>query len=352
MSLFLRPGRRPLGISRGAVAASMTLAVLLAVAPARGQLVINPTFDVSITSDPNAASIEGAIFQAIHNIENTFTNPITVSIYFQEGGGLGGSLTGLVGLHYNDYYNALAANASSAVQHAAITSLGAAPGAATGNPVTGNNSGASVVITTANARALGFSGVPGHVGPGGYDSVITLNTSLTSPPQPTLNGTNYSLQSVAAHEIDEVLGVGGPGSTLGSGLDSNGWVGVEDLFRYSAPGVRSFTTVAHAASPPYFSYDGGVTPVSFFNQDPRGDFADWQSISGPHPGFTAQIQDAFATPGANPMLGPSEITALNAIGYNLAAVPEPASVALMATGALGLAGYGWRRRRCGAAENA
>jgi hypothetical protein len=47
-------------------------------------LVITPTFDSSITSDPNAAAIEGVINTAINTYETDFTDPITVPITFQE----------------------------------------------------------------------------------------------------------------------------------------------------------------------------------------------------------------------------------------------------------------------------
>src|SRR5215472_4983026 len=56
-----------------------------------GGLQINATFDASITGDPNGAAIEAAINTAIANIESQFSDPITVNITFQEGGGLGSS---------------------------------------------------------------------------------------------------------------------------------------------------------------------------------------------------------------------------------------------------------------------
>jgi hypothetical protein len=322
--------------------ASVALALLATVAPARAQLTITPTFDSTITSDPNAAAIEGAINAAITAVETPFTNPVNVKIYFQEGNtGLGSSQTGLYAFRYFDYYNAIKANASSAAQQTALASLGAAPGPNTGNPVTGNNSGESILITSANGRALGFN-TPGFAGPGGvYDSVITFNTAFTAPPN-GLPG-NYGLQSVAAHEIDEALGIGGPGSTLGSGLAVQGIIGEEDLYRYLAPGVRSFSTAQTTSPYSYYSIDGGTTALSYFNQTPGADYADW--LSNPIPGgFIAQVQDAFGEPGTNPALGPNELTALNVAGWNVTAVPEPSSVALMGLGASALAAFGLRRR--------
>src|SRR5262249_17770315 len=121
---------------------------------------------------------------------------------------------------------------------------------------------------------------------------------------------------------------------------------VQDLFRYSSGGARSYTTAGDDA---FFSLNG-TTDLVQFNQNQQfggGDFGDW------HPSGTARVQDAFATPLATPTLATSaglvEIVNLDAQGYNLAtaaaAVPEPASLTLLGMGALVLTGYGWRRRQ-------
>src|ERR1051325_2461843 len=70
---------------------------------------IVPTFDASITGDPNSAAIECTIDTAISTYESLFTNPITVAIYFQEGGGLGGSTTGYYNLGYANFLAGLTA---------------------------------------------------------------------------------------------------------------------------------------------------------------------------------------------------------------------------------------------------
>ncbi len=46
-------------------------------------LVINPTFDSSITTNPNAAAIEAMINQAVAIYQARFSDPITVSILFR-----------------------------------------------------------------------------------------------------------------------------------------------------------------------------------------------------------------------------------------------------------------------------
>jgi hypothetical protein len=304
-------------------------------------LTIVPTFDSSITSLPGSAGIEGAINAAIGVLEKDVSSPnnITVTIDFQNiTSGLGQSNTTEYFVNYSDYYNTYKAVATSPAQLTALASLGPAPASGGPNPVNGNS---LMIITSAEGRNLGFN-TPGGVGPGGtYDSVIGVNTSITSPPK-GLSG-NYGLQSVVAHEIDEALGIGGTGSTIGA-VGSSGPVGDLDLYRYSAPGVRSYTT--SDPHQPYFSINGGVTALSYFNQAGGGsDYGDWQS-NPLHPGFTYQVQDAFGQPGTNPALGVNELTALNVIGYGLTStIPEPSTVTMLGTAVLVASGYGWSRRK-------
>ena len=52
--------------------------------PAVAQLTIVPTFDSTITNDPNAATIEATINGAIQVYAQTFSDPITVTIDFKE----------------------------------------------------------------------------------------------------------------------------------------------------------------------------------------------------------------------------------------------------------------------------
>jgi hypothetical protein len=283
----------------------------LAAAPSQAQLVITPTFDSTITGDPNAAAIEGVINGAILDYGHTFTDPINVTINFREmTSGLGQSQTTLYATSYQTFINALTADATSADDATALAHL---PNGAT-NPVTGST---NMLVKTANIRALG---IPGSFPPmGGFDGVIGLNTHFTDIGSPGTAGI-YSLLAVTEHEIDEVLG-------LGSALPNFSTPTPEDLYRYDANGNRSFTT--NGAAKAYFSINGTTDLAQFDNQNDGGDFGDWQSNPLP-PGVQPKVQDAFATPGTTPSLG-VELRALDVIGYNLAptSVPEPSSVAFL-----------------------
>jgi hypothetical protein len=330
----------------GLLTAALAVFLFGSDAPARaafGALTIVPTFDSTITGDPNAVAIENTITSAINYYDTTFTSgtaaPLTVAIYFKEGGGLGGSNTVLYKIGYQPFISALTAGSSGdAIDTTALANLPTG----TTNPVTGTT---TINVKSANGRALGFNtpGVlnsSGGVG-GSFDGVITLNTSLTTPGSPG-STLQYSLFAVTEHEIDEVLGLG---SDVG-GTSFFADPAPQDLFRYASTGNRTFTTAGDNA---FFSLDGANDLVQF-NQNGIGDYGDWHSSS------TVRVQDWAGTPGASPTLaadaGQVEVVNLDAQGYNLtsdaAAVPEPAAVTQLAVAALTLFGYGcgrWTRRR-------
>ena len=266
-------------------------------------LLIIPTFDSSITSDPQASTIEATINSAILAYETNFSDPITVHITFDEmSSGLGQSSSFITSLAYSSYASALASHATTADDAVAI--LDSVPNVAN-NPVNNNS---SIDLKLPLARALGFS----VSGPGGLDGTIGLNTSLCNLSAAQTDGSKYSLFAVASHEIDEVLGLG---SALDQDKGSGNFTGLimpEDLFRYDGTGARSFTTNVSAAA--FFSLDS-TTDLARFNQFASGDLGDWYSPGGQTP----QVQDAFGTPGSTPVLG-VELRALDVIGFTLVAV--------------------------------
>jgi hypothetical protein len=336
-SRIARPGAAGLGKRCRSLGFRLLVlaALVLAVAgPAHANgLVINATFDSSITGDPNAATIEATINSAICTYETMFSDSITVNITFKEvNSGLGANVTFFANIPYSTYLTALTADATTANDATALASLPAGPN----NPVTGN---LDVSVKTANLRAVGINVNPPSGQP---DSTISLNTSIMNlsrgGPQ---NPAKFDLMAVTQHEIDEALGFSSALNNLNNGAPApTGPVFPEDLFRYDQNGNRTLTTNINAQA--FFSINGGVTDLARFNQTAPGDFSDWFSPGGQTP----QVQDAFGTPGAQPNLG-VELTALDVIGYDLAAkpTPEPATLALLGTGLLIVARRRFRNQR-------
>jgi hypothetical protein len=270
-------------------------------------LTIIPVFDSTITSDPQAATIEATIRAAIAVYQSNFSDPITVSITFKEmNSGLGESEWSYYTFSYSAYRAALAAAATTVDDSTALAHL---PVQAD-NPVNGN---ANVYVKTALAYDLGLnSGTSGeNVG------TVLLYTAIMNLSDAQTNPNNYSLFSTASHEIDEVLASGSALDQVNDGGNTaTGPIFPEDLFRYDA-GARSYTTSVSATS--YFSIDG-TNDLAQFNQVGSGDYGDWYSYYG---GVVPEVQDAFATPGTSPNLG-VELRVLDVLGYHrVVQVPTP-----------------------------
>jgi hypothetical protein len=318
--------RSPKGLSRSfGLPFILAFAALHFASPAQAQLTIVPTFDSTITGDSNAAAIEGTINAAILEYRNFFSNNITVNITFGEGGGLGSSSSAILSIPYTTYRAALVSHATTPNDAIANLSLPVQ----TNSPADGQS---QIYLTTANARALGL------IGAGGNDGNVTLNTSIMNFTRPPGNPGKYDLKAVAEHEIDEVLGFG---SGLNIPIATPRQSRPQDLFRYSASGVRSYDT---AAASSYFSIDGGNTVLLAFNQSGGGaDYGDWASSATPH------VQDAFGTPGATPNLN-TELTNLDVIGYSFVnPVPEPGTLGLLTAAGVAVGGVIRRRRTAAAA---
>jgi hypothetical protein len=331
--------------------------------PAHAGLIIDPTFDSTITSQTGAAGIESTIDGAISLFENTYTNNITVSIeFYATTTGLGESQVGFTyNQPYQAFYNALV---TTNANPAAIAGLTANNGNNANNPVNGTQ---TINVKSANERAVGLAGAPlcnviasgkpadpltcsGTAGgTGAIDGLIGLNTGITYPPNAN-NGSNYGLLATTEHEIDEVLGLGSalpncnsnppvtdpPTTPCTSASASN--PAPEDLFRYVgnaefAPLTENCSDLSAQA---YLSYSGAADITNMNTACNGGDWGDWGGNS------SAQVQDAFTGPGAQPTYGPSEIAAMSAIGYKLA-TPEPATWLLMLTSLAVLAGCAIRR---------
>jgi MYXO-CTERM domain-containing protein len=139
------------------------------------------------------------------------------------------------------------------------------------------------------------------------------------------------------HEVDEVFGT--PSALPGGGGTLPTDPSAADLFRYSAPGTRSFafnssTDVPCTGTPTaYFSINGGTTNLNNYNNcNNGGDYGDWIYTDG------LQVQDAFGPDdvASSLNLGSPEVTLLDAVGYNFGSAatttPEPSSFVLLLVG--------------------
>jgi hypothetical protein len=312
-------------------------------APARA-LVIDPTFDSSITGSSNAVSIEAAINSALA-FYKSFSDPVSVNIYFT----LAPAGAAYLGASQSSFYYANTSSYTNALYYDAATYGNTVEMTAYNHLSTGNTAN-FVQLTSSDARALGAT-APGTVVAGAanasYDGEVFLNSQLLTGFGAT---GSYTALPTIQHEIDEVLGIGGSGSILNDmsslGLTSapelysnnvaqGTVIGPLDLFRYAAAGVPSLSTSSGATS--YFSIDGGATSIASFNQSSSGDFGDWGG--GPY------VQDAFAGKHSTAALSTTspETIALQTIGYDLA-VPEPGSLPVLAASVAGLATLRRRQR--------
>jgi hypothetical protein len=269
-------------------------------------LTIHPTFDSSITGNPNSAAIQAMINRAIAIYESLFSDPITIEIRFRyastapDGSPLPQGLVSqsdtvlYTGITWNTYISALRADARTSNDNTANASL----------PVTALST--NIRPGSANGRSVGLNTPPamfadGSVGPGGpYDGIVTLNSTKPFQFSRPVTATNFDAQRLTEHEMDEVIGFG---SRLGQ---SSNDLRPQDLFSWSSAGHRNTTS----SGTRYFSINGGVTNIVGFNQDPDGDFGDW--LSAPCPQIHPYPQNAFSCAGQS-----SDIAATSPEGINL-----------------------------------
>jgi len=276
-------------------------------------LVIVPTFDSTITSDPRSSAIQAMIISAIQKYQTLFSDPITVSIRFRYSGFhlegdpmgtlVGASNSGIHQIDWNTYIAALQADGKTANDMSANATL--------------PTSALSTIILTnsADGRAIGLNTPPvmfadGSLGVGGpYDGIITINS--LKPVQftrPVAEG-NFDGQMFTEHEIDEVLGMG---SHLGSVAPQH--LAPEDLFSWASLNARNTT----ASGQRFFSIDRGLHYIVQFNQNPDGDFGDYDS-DGFCPATRLYVQNAFNCDGQSTDISATspEGISLDVIGYDL-----------------------------------
>ncbi|MEO7099692.1 MAG: NF038122 family metalloprotease [Luteolibacter sp.] len=265
-------------------------------------------------------------------------------------------------LSYTDFKDALSADASSATDTAALSSLTVnstfgmllnrtsnnpnGAGSATAyldNDGDANNS--TIRITTANAKALGYTFSPTM-----SDASIIFANSF-SWDYDSSNGVtagSYDFVGIAIHEIGHALGfISGVDILDGNSPPTNGpfsddqftYVSSLDLFRYSAASTTSGVIDWTASNTnKYFSLDNGATSIAAFSTGLT--FGDGRQASHWKDNLGLGIMDPTAGTGETLAAGPNDLIAFDAIGWDL--VPEPSSLLLGSFGMLFAIG---RRRR-------
>ena len=266
------------------------------------------SWDASVSSAP--AGFQADVLAAAAYLQGQFTDAVTLNInvgYGEAGGiaigsALGANLTNATMVGYSALTAALSADAKSATDLNVVASL----------PATTPIAGATYWVTNAQAKALGLAtsgGVDASIG-FGPSSLFTYGATATSG---TIAAGTYDFFATAVHELTEVMG-----RRMFTGTSQGGYAGsytLMDLLHYSSNGVRDLS----ATTAGYLSIDGGKTSLGALNISTGGDAGDWSSAVANDP------FDAFASSGVLERVSTNDLTAMDALGWNFASAPPPAS---------------------------
>jgi hypothetical protein len=327
-----------------------------------------PVFQFNFIPGTSAQAQQG--FQAAAaRWSNLLSDNVTVNLtvgFNSLGGGILGQAASAQDLHsYAAVRAALAADATSAADATAVAHLpgGSAfgmlinrtanspHGAGSATPYLDNDDDANshlLYMANAEAKALGLAVTPqtlqGCIG--SCDGFIQFNSDFNFDFDPS-NGTNanaFDFIGVAAHEIGHVLGfISGVDILDYNSPPLNGpfsdnqftFVSTLDLFRYSAAssaqGVIDWTADTRAK---YFSLDGSTVGPEFST---GVNFGDGRQASHWKDDLFIGLMDPTAGLGETLHITNNDLLAMDAIGWDVAAIPEPSGWAMLAAGLLLLA---------------
>jgi hypothetical protein len=244
----------------------------------------------------------------------------------------------------------------------------------------------NISVSFANAKALGFTDsfltncnpTPGAMGSGNFcDGVMQFSRDFPLDLDRSDGLTGYDLEGIAMHEIGHILGFFSEVDTIDCmldpqnrcGLTTNGLPGgpvrppgpgptdisVLDLYRFAdcqkQPNCVQQEPVTAAAFSTAQRLLSTADPAVFVAGDSRFEFSrglytgdgyqasHWGKPFGPPVG----LMDPDAAPGEALAFTGADYRAMQALGYNVASVPEPASIVLMSSGCL-LVIFARRRR--------
>jgi hypothetical protein len=277
---------------------------------------INVTYDIDPNVAPPPAGFFTTVQHAVDVLDAAFTNNVTMNVVVGwnlfKGHHVANTSDDGINLYtpltysYSDIKAALLASATSPAQQAAYATL----------PAVDPSSGLPFELPSAEAKALGL---PIPAGTDTTDSWVGVNPNVnwSYDPAHAPGPGQFDLVGLIEHEITESMGRNSYLDTLSpdTGLAV---FGIEDLFRYSASGVRQLTSGA-PGSTGYFSIDNGATKLGVWNNDANaGDLGDWNTVpdyNGPGP----HGQDSFDNNGAVAVYQPltqTDLTLMQILGWD------------------------------------
>jgi hypothetical protein len=290
-----------------------------------GALTITPTFTANFNAafGANAAAAQASWIAAANTFASTYNDNIHVNITVDGVAGtgvFGQSSTFLNSLTYANLRTRMIADAKSADDN---TSVGAGGSLTAADPTGGAG---TWWVSRSQAKAIGLIA----------DDLSNDGTTTFGAGNPfTFSGAiaagTYDFKGVAMHEISEVMGrLGISGGTIGSAANSYSLI---DAFSYTGVGVRNLGAGAGIN----FSIDAGTSLLKLYNNALQNglDTRDW--APGSNDAF-----NQFSNSGVVNGLSGVDVRLMDALGYDLIVVPEPAAGTLL-IGAL--AAGAWMRRR-------
>ena len=314
----------------------------------------------------NAFAQAGARWSAL------FNDPVTVNINIDFSalgpGILGSTSTSEWWGYYSTIHNALLTDRKSADDYTAASHLPGGStfgmlinrtsnspyGAGSATPYidnNGNDNNGIIDLTGANAKALGL--LPGNYPDSDAYISFSSNFQWDFNPNDGISPGKFDFVGIAAHEIGHALGfISGVDI-----LDYNStapyfypdyaftYVNPLDLFRYSTlsynNGVIDWTADARDK---YFSIDGGATKLASFSTGET--WGDGYQASHWKETFGLGIMIPAVAPGWQLAITGLDAKAMDVIGWDAVPpiqVPEPGTIAMIATALLGFAGIAFRR---------
>jgi hypothetical protein len=245
-------------------------------------VVINSTFDSSITSQPNALAIETAIESALGFYFGEFeNNNIIFTVDFKYGALPSNDISSNIGNLYSEPYSsveaALKTQTSSQDDLQAYSTLpGSDPlgGIHSGDLLVAEGEALNLALPVSSSNLVYSDGTS-------YDDIVTISTGYNwnfNPYDRNIPDT-YDAIGAIEHELSEqLMGRFGAVGMFGGGFDDleqnlDGWYTPLDLWRYSSPGVRD--TAVGPATNGYFSINGSSLLQQYNNPYYGGDASDW-----------------------------------------------------------------------------